>query len=80
MVELPFEVIWKRRQEFPLLRDIDRYTVTYFSYFQMRDLWMELAELAQSLEGDMRDTLEALIERAQTGSEEPHTYLVFLGD
>jgi len=79
-VELPFDVIEERRQEFPLLRGIDRYTVTYFSYFQMRDLWMELAELAQSFEGDMRDTLEALIDMAQMGSEEPHTYLVFLGD
>ena len=45
-VELPFDAIEERRLEFPLLRGIDPYTDTYFSYIQMRDLWMELAELA----------------------------------
>jgi hypothetical protein len=79
-VELPFDVIEERRQEFPLLRGIYAYTDTYFSWIQMRDLWVELAELAQGFEGDTRDMLEALIDMAQRGSEEPHYYLVFIGD
>jgi hypothetical protein len=79
-VQLPFDVIEERRQEFRLLRGIDPYTVTYFSWIQMRDLWMELAELAQGYEGDVRDMLEALIDMAQRGSEEPHQYMVFIGD
>ena len=41
---------------------------------------MELAELAQSFEGDTRDMLEGLIDMAQRGSEEPHHYLIFIGD
>lgn len=80
VVEWPFDVIEERRQEFPLLRGIDPYTVTYFSWAQMRDLWMELAVLAQTFESDTRDTLEGLIDMAHKGSEEPHTYLVFEGD
>lgn len=80
VVELPFDVIEERRREFPLLRGIDPYTNTYFSYMQMRDLWMELAELAQPFEGDTRDTLEGLIDMAQKGSEQPHHYLIFIGD
>jgi hypothetical protein len=79
-VVLPFDVIEERRQEFPLLRGIDPYSNTYFAQIQMRDLWMELAELAQGYEGDVRDTLEALIDMAQRGSEEPHCYMVFIGD
>ena len=46
----------------------------------MRDLFVELAELAQTFEGETRDTLEALINMAQRGSEEPHHYIVFIGD
>ena len=79
-VELPIDVIEERRQEFPLLRGIDPYSDTYFNGFQMRDLFMELAELAQTYEGETRDTLEALIDLAQRGSENPHYYLIFIGD
>ncbi len=80
VVGWPFDVIEERRQEFRLLRGIDAYADTYFNSIQMRDLWMELAELAQPFEGETRDVLEALIDMAQKGSEEPHNYLVFIGD
>lgn len=80
VVDWPFDLIEERRQEFPLLRGVDAYTDTYFSYIQMRDLFMELADLAQTFEDKTRDTLEALIDMAQKGSEQPHHYLIFIGD
>jgi hypothetical protein len=76
-VALPFEEIEKRRWEFPLLRGIDEYSITYFSWVQMRDLFDELATLAPDFEGEPRDTLERVIDLARRGSTEPHNHLVF---
>lgn len=44
-IVLPFGEIAERGWEFPLLRGIDEYSVTYFSRLQMKDLFDELARL-----------------------------------
>jgi hypothetical protein len=49
----PFDRIEERRQELPLLRGIDPYTDTYFSWIQMRDLFYELAAHAADFEGSL---------------------------
>lgn len=79
-VVLPFDRIEKRRWELPLLRGIDKYSTTFFSQRQMKDLFDELAMLADDFEGDTRDILERILELARRGSAEPHQYLVFVGD
>ena len=66
---------------FPTIRYIDRYGNTVFNALQMQSVIPELEKLRERATTEaQRRVVDGVLDLARMCSEEPHLYLVFVGD
>lgn len=65
--------------EYPVLRYVDEYGDTYFNSLQVRAMLTELVKIKAGA-GVRGQDLDELVAMAELALQEPHRFLIFVGD
>lgn len=66
-------------QNYPVLRYVDEYGDTYFNSLQVRAMQAELVKIRAAAGARAKD-LDELVAMAELALQEPHRFLIFIGD